>query len=660
MKIKTFFLSTLLLFCFSNVQAGGPLWSITPLTPTTVTIPANGTATIQYKVTNNSNLQHTLQLIPVVGLTQVTTAGNCGAVFALDAKQSCTLTLQINGSQLPGDLVGGPRICQAGSTLQCYQPSSQNILNIQVLKTSDYTVGFNVSGLVGSVTLQNNGTDQLTTSTDGNFVFSTPIAEGSTYEVTVLTQPDTQTCTVSNGSGTMGSANVTNVTVTCSTNTYTVGGSVSGLSGTVILQNNNGNSTPISIDGTFTFSTPVAEGSIYEVTVLTQPDTQTCTVSNGLGTMGSSNVTNVIVTCSTNTYTVGGSVSGLSGTVTLQNNSSNSTPISTNGPFTFSTPVAEGSSYAVTVLTQPENQTCMVSNGSGTMGSSNVTNVSVICAANTTTISVDATGVIPVGSGSLSLLVTNTGSVTASNIHAVLPGGWTSVMQHANNCSSLAASESCHLSFSSTSPYVAQGGIVITGDNIASPPSTALSFSINDYLVFEVTSPSVAKVIGTSDFTNVYWDSLTPCDNPFTHCTITHGQSLTDGAYLNSTGNTYDIITTIGAQNSAPHGTNAGGSCYNITSDNTGTVPSGTWYLPAVCEMGPSGQGADCGSGIANIISNLYALGFGGFSSNGYYWASTEIDSNLVWLQVFDNSGSQYQSGKYAGERVRCIRSITY
>lgn len=80
-----------------------------------------------------------------------------------------------------------------------------------------------------------------------------------------------------------------------------------------------------------------------------------------------------------NTFTVGGTVSGLSGTVILLNNGGDADTITSNGAFTFPTPVAEGNPYNVTVQTQPAIQTCFVSNGSGTMGGSNITNVSVHC-----------------------------------------------------------------------------------------------------------------------------------------------------------------------------------------------------------------------------------------------------------------------------------------
>ena len=97
---------------------------------------------------------------------------------------------------------------------------------------------------------------------------------------------------------------------------YTVGGAVSGLSGTVVLQNNGGDNLSVSANGSFTFATALPTGAAYNVTVKANPSGQTCTVSNGSGTIGSANVTNVAVSCSNAaSYTVGGAVSGLSGTV---------------------------------------------------------------------------------------------------------------------------------------------------------------------------------------------------------------------------------------------------------------------------------------------------------------------------------------------------------
>jgi len=102
------------------------------------------------------------------------------------------------------------------------------------------------------------------------------------------------------------------VAVTCRTDTFTIHGTVSGLSGTVVLQNNSADNLTIGADGVFDFSMPVNYGAPYNVTVMTQPAVQTCTVSNGASIV-TGPVTNVVVSCAANTYTVGGAVSGLVG-----------------------------------------------------------------------------------------------------------------------------------------------------------------------------------------------------------------------------------------------------------------------------------------------------------------------------------------------------------
>lgn len=78
-------------------------------------------------------------------------------------------------------------------------------------------------------------------------------------------------------------------------------------------------------------------------------------------------------------FTVGGVVSGSTGELVLQNNGGDALTVAANGPFTFSTALVSGSSYSVTVRTNPDGQTCVVSNGAGTILVSNVTNVSVDC-----------------------------------------------------------------------------------------------------------------------------------------------------------------------------------------------------------------------------------------------------------------------------------------
>lgn len=79
-----------------------------------------------------------------------------------------------------------------------------------------FSVGGNVSGLTGSgLALQNNGGDTLAVAADGPFTFLTELADTTAYLVTVSAQPGGQTCTVSNASGTIASADVTDIAVTC-------------------------------------------------------------------------------------------------------------------------------------------------------------------------------------------------------------------------------------------------------------------------------------------------------------------------------------------------------------------------------------------------------------------------------------------------------------
>jgi hypothetical protein len=86
---------------------------------------------------------------------------------------------------------------------------------------STATIGGTVTGLVGKLVLQNNAGDNLSVMANGAFTFATPLNNGATYAVTVVTQPAGPTCVVANGSGTA-TANVTSVSVTCTTDPSTV------------------------------------------------------------------------------------------------------------------------------------------------------------------------------------------------------------------------------------------------------------------------------------------------------------------------------------------------------------------------------------------------------------------------------------------------------
>lgn len=80
-------------------------------------------------------------------------------------------------------------------------------------------------------------------------------------------------------------------------------------------------------------------------------------------------------------YTIGGTITGLSaGSVVLANGSQSVTVSSSATTWSFASPFAAGSSYAVVVETQPSGELCEVtSGGSGASLSGNVNDVAVVC-----------------------------------------------------------------------------------------------------------------------------------------------------------------------------------------------------------------------------------------------------------------------------------------
>ena len=264
------------------------------------------------------------------------------------------------------------------------------VTNVTVSCTDQpFTLGGTITGLGNNTGLVLvNGGDTLTVAAGRTaFTMPTPVAFGSAYSVTVETGPAGLTCTASNASGTMPASNVTNIVIACSDQSYTVGGTISGLTASGLVLANGSDTLSVSSGASsFTMPTPVAYTSAYDVTVQTQPTGLTCSVSNGTGTMGTAAVTNITVACSATTYTVGGTISGLTASgLVLLDNGGDPTTISANATqFTMNTGLAYGSTYAITVQTQPAGLVCSVSNGTGTVGAADVTSVSIACVPNFT------------------------------------------------------------------------------------------------------------------------------------------------------------------------------------------------------------------------------------------------------------------------------------
>jgi len=164
-------------------------------------------------------------------------------------------------------------------------------------------VGGTVTGLHGSgLQLANAGSIISLDPTASTFVFPNQVEIRAPYLISVVAQPARQTCSVSNGVGMAGAAPVTAVNVVCVQNSHALSGRVTGLTSPDLILTNGSDHLMVAGsnargDVSFTFATPVADGAVYGVAVLTQPTNQTCAVVNGTAVMGSNAVDSVQVNC---------------------------------------------------------------------------------------------------------------------------------------------------------------------------------------------------------------------------------------------------------------------------------------------------------------------------------------------------------------------------
>lgn len=204
---------------------------------------------------------------------------------------------------------------------------------------------------------------------------------------------------------------------------YPIGGTVSGLGygplvltaagQTVNVQPNTANTADTLNPVTFTFAKALGYGDPYLVALSANPPHQSCLVNQAVAdSAGHTATINILVSCTTNSYTISGYVHGLVGDgLQLVNGSLSGTiPLTAAGvaanatteaaaaaaaaatvpptttytltpSFTFPA-LFYGQTYGVTVLTQPAGQTCTVKNGTGTVGDAAVVNISVDCVNN--------------------------------------------------------------------------------------------------------------------------------------------------------------------------------------------------------------------------------------------------------------------------------------
>lgn len=171
--------------------------------------------------------------------------------------------------------------------------------------------------------------------------------------------------------------------------THIVGGSVSGLPGSgLVLQLNGANDLAVSSNGTFSFPKALAKGSAYSVTVKASPSSpvkQNCTVVQGSGKIANAEINNIAVACTTNSFAVGGTVSGLPGKgpgnkLILQLNGANDLAIASNGKFIFpDIRLPDGSDYSVAIKATPAKLKCTIKSTSAAFDKDTLNIVSVTC-----------------------------------------------------------------------------------------------------------------------------------------------------------------------------------------------------------------------------------------------------------------------------------------
>ncbi len=145
-----------------------------------------------------------------------------------------------------------------------------------------------------------------------------------------------------------------------------IGGSVSGLYGTLVLSNNGGDDLTISGDGPFKFPSTLKRGEKYDISIKEQPAGPVCGVFNAKGT-ALSEVDDIIVVCSYKNFPVGVTVKGLSGKLNLLNNGIDTLAIESDGSYMFNQAILKGGRYRVTMASKPNEQSCTVNNAEGPM-----------------------------------------------------------------------------------------------------------------------------------------------------------------------------------------------------------------------------------------------------------------------------------------------------
>ncbi len=170
-----------------------------------------------------------------------------------------------------------------------------------------------------------------------------------------------------------------------SSGSYTLGGIVFGLTGSLEIDKNGADNLIITDNGPFTFPALIEENTSYSVSMVKAPAGYNCTITNGTGIMPENDANNISIVCAlAPMYTLDGTVSGLAGSLEITRNGTDNLTIASDSPFTFPTSVTYNHPYLIEVVSTPSGYDCAISNASGVMPDHDVTDVGITCAVDTT------------------------------------------------------------------------------------------------------------------------------------------------------------------------------------------------------------------------------------------------------------------------------------
>ena len=645
------------LFLLSSVvYAGKPVWTFTPLSATSITVPVNGTATIQYQVRNQSPTKpHRLVIMPLPGVSQ---DAPCTVSPKGQPGDSCTLTLTVIGNKVPkGGISGGPKLCQTNkdgtpNPNQCYQPSQADGLNIAV-GVEQFTVSASgdthvtPSPTSQQVNYNSTGTITLTVATGYTAAIASDTCGGSLSGNTYTTGPVTANCSVS-------------------------------FSGVAVFPVAEGPSNVIAVPGnsqvvvSWTAPTNTGTGTISSYTVTYGPTSGTAFTTAGC-------------TTSSTSCTVSGLTNGTAYTFAVTTTTTLS-GVHETGPATFSSSVTPTAGLAASPSTLALSS--LASHSARTITLTNNSSSPITLSAVPTTysdFSPDLPSDVTISStcSTSTPLAANGGSCTVT----ITPGTTASNNSLSQACTNGTAPETSVFNVT-TSPVVAINAVVL---GYGCQYQGGYLFSIDD------TAPTTSSIGGTVVATvdqgsSVQWspggvlDSIRGIDDTSTPtspspnasssepATLKLGQlncnAVNDGACATTntfvyygTGTNYAVGLCKQALNNSGITCSGGSNCYT------------DWHLPSTCELGPFGStglntgnypylsgSQSCSSGSTNIQNELVSTNIVNLS--GFYWSATEysgIPQNVAWYQFFASSGSnQNGSNKGIDIGVRCVRGLTH